>query len=200
MTKQEFLARLREGLAGLPQEDIAERLTFYEEMIADRMEDGLAEEEAVAAAGSADEIIKQIVAETPLTKIVKERVRDRRRMKAWEIIFLVLGSPIWLSLLIAAFAVLLSIYIVIWALILSLWAVWISFIAGALAGVAAGIVLLCRGSAMQGLSLIAAGIVLAGLTIFLFYGCKAATKGAAVLTKKIALGIKSLFIGKEKNK
>ena len=53
---------------------------------------------------------------------------------------------------------------------------------------------------MQGLSLIAAGIVLAGLTIFLFYGCKAATKGAAVLTKKIALGIKSLFIGKEKNK
>ena len=39
MTKQEFLAELRRGLSGLPQNDIEERLNFYSEMIDDRMEE-----------------------------------------------------------------------------------------------------------------------------------------------------------------
>ena len=47
MNKQEFLAQLRKGLSGLPKEDIDERLTFYSEMIDDRMEDGIPEETAV---------------------------------------------------------------------------------------------------------------------------------------------------------
>lgn len=47
MNKQEFLVKLRKGLSGLPKEDIEERLTFYSEMIDDRMEEGLSEEEAV---------------------------------------------------------------------------------------------------------------------------------------------------------
>ena len=37
MHKQEFLAQLRKGLSGLPQADIEERLTFYSEMLEDRM-------------------------------------------------------------------------------------------------------------------------------------------------------------------
>ena len=45
MNKQEFLTRLRLGLAGLPQEEIAERVSFYHEMIDDRVEDGLTEED-----------------------------------------------------------------------------------------------------------------------------------------------------------
>ena len=53
MTKREFLAQLRKGLSGLPQDDIEERLTFYGEMIEDRKEEGLSEEEAVSAVGSA---------------------------------------------------------------------------------------------------------------------------------------------------
>ena len=52
MLKQEFLAQLRDALCGLPQCDIDERLTFYSEIIDDRMEEGLLEEEAVAAVGS----------------------------------------------------------------------------------------------------------------------------------------------------
>ena len=39
MNKQEFLMRLREGLSGLPQNEIEERLTFYSEMIDDRIEE-----------------------------------------------------------------------------------------------------------------------------------------------------------------
>ena len=197
MDKQEFLARLQEGLSGLPQEDITERLAFYSEMIDDRMEDGLTEEEAVAEIGAVDTIVPQIVEEIPITRIVRERVRPKRRLQTWEIVLLVLGSPIWISLLIAAFAVLLSIYIVIWALIVSLWAVEVSLIAGAVCSLAAGIVYVCLGMGMSGMLLISAGLILGGISVFLFFGCRAVTKGAVILTKKIAMGVKTLFIRKE---
>ncbi len=200
MNKQDFLARLREVLSGLPQEDIQERLAFYDEMIDDRMEDGLSEAEAVAEFGTADEIVAQILAETPLTRLVKERMKPAGRLQVWEIVLLVLGFPLWFSLLIAAFAVLLSVYIVIWAVILSLWAVELSVIVGALGGLAAGAFLLIRGSGAQGLLMISAGLVLAGLAIFLFYGCRAVTGGALRLTKTIILRVKSRFLRKENTK
>ena len=197
MGKQEFLDRLRAALAGLPLEDVEDRLTFYSEMIDDRMEDGLSEEEAVAQAGPVDEIAAQITDDIPLPKLVKERIRPKRRLAAWEIVLLVLGSPIWLSLLIACFAVMLSIYAVLWALIITLWAVEISFVAGALGALVSGILLIVSGHLLTGISMICAALVLAGLAIFLCFGCVAASKGAAVLTKKIARGIKSLFVRKE---
>ena len=68
MLKQEFLNALKEGLKGLPEKDIEERLTFYGEMIDDRIEEGRTEEEAVNEIGSVDEVVQQIVAETPLTR------------------------------------------------------------------------------------------------------------------------------------
>ena len=197
MGKQEFLALLRDGLSGLPQDDAEERLTFYCEMLDDRIEDDLSEEEAVAEIGPVDTIVSQTLAEIPLPKLVRERVKPKRSMRAWEIVFLVLGSPIWLSLLIALAAVIFSVYIVIWAVILSLWAVELAIVLGFLAGIAAGIVMICKSSLWQGVLLIGSGILLAGLAILLFYGFRAITSGAGTLTAKIALGIKSLFVRKE---
>ena len=49
MNKQEFLAQLRKQLSGLPLKDAEDRITFYSEMIDDRMEEGLSEPEAVSA-------------------------------------------------------------------------------------------------------------------------------------------------------
>ena len=60
MTKSIFLITLREKLAGLPKEDVDERISFYEEMINDRMDEGKSEEEAVADIGSVDEFIYEI--------------------------------------------------------------------------------------------------------------------------------------------
>ena len=59
MNKQEFLMRLREGLSGLLQNEIEERLTFYSEMIDDRIEEGLSEEQAIGEIGDIDEIIRK---------------------------------------------------------------------------------------------------------------------------------------------
>ena len=48
MTKKEFLSSLRSKLQGLPPSDIDERISFYSEMIDDRMDEGKSEEEAVS--------------------------------------------------------------------------------------------------------------------------------------------------------
>lgn len=197
MSKQEFLVQLRKGMSGLPKNDIEERLAFYSEMIDDRMEEGLSEMEAVSAVGSVDEIVAQVVADIPLAKVAKERIKPKRRMKAWEVVLLVLGSPIWLSLLIAVIAVMFSLYVVLWSVIISLWAVFASLIVCAFGCIVVGIGFAVGISGLAGVAVIGAGIVCAGLSIFMFCACKAATKGAAILTKKLALWIKNCFIKKE---
>jgi uncharacterized membrane protein len=197
MTKQEFLSALRKRLSNLPKQETEERLAFYSEIIDDRIEEGSTEKDAVQSLGTVEEIASQIIADIPLTKIVKERIRPKRRLNAPEIVLLVLGSPIWLSLGVAAFAVLLSVYAVLWSVVISLWAVFASLAACGLGGVVAGVGFAIGGYAISGIALLGAGIVCAGLAILLFFGCTAAVKGTALLTKAIALGVKKCFVKRE---
>ena len=60
MKKAEFLALLRERLADFSNEDAEKSAAFYSEMIDDRMEEGMTEEEAVAALGNLDDIVRSI--------------------------------------------------------------------------------------------------------------------------------------------
>lgn len=196
MHKQEFLAQLRKGLSGLPQADIEERLTFYSEMLEDRMEEGFSEEEAVSAAGPVSEIVAQAVADIPLARLARERIRPRRRPKAWEIVLLALGFPIWLSLGVAAIAVILAVYVSLWAVLVSLWAVFAALAVCAVGSVPACVILAAGGSGAPGAAMLAAGIVCAGLSVFMFYGCKQATRRIALATKKFAMWIKNRLIKK----
>lgn len=197
MNKQEFLAQLHKELAWLPKEDIDERLRFYGEIIDDRIEEGISEEEAVSEIGSVSEIVKQIIADLPLTKIAKQRIKPKRNLKVLEIVLLALGSPIWLSLCIVTLAVIFSIYVSLWSIIISFWAVFNCFVACSFGCFFAGILIACSGGVPVGLFMIAAALICAALSIFSFYGCKAATKGIIKLTKKISVWIKSIFIRKE---
>lgn len=197
MDKQGYLDRLREALAGLPEEERAERLSFYSEMIDDLMEEGLTEEEACLRIGPAEEVAAQILAEAPAAKPTPEAAPARRRLQPWEIVLLILGFPVWLPLLAAAFAVVLALVIVLWALVLCLWAVELALAASAVSGVIGAVLALLWGEPMQSVLLLSAGLVLAGLSIFLFFGCRGASRGAWKLTKQIVRGVKRLFRGKE---
>jgi len=197
MTKKEFLDELKKGLFGIPEEDITRSIEFYSEMIDDRIEDGKTEEEAVADIGTVKDAVSQILAEIPITKLIKEKVKKKRKIGALEIVLLVLGSPIWLSLLIVAFAVVLSVYVVIWSVIVSLWAVFASLAGVAVGGIFSGVIFVCNSNLLAGIAMFGASLVLAGLSIVSFFGCKAATKGILILTKKMALGIKNCFVKKE---
>ncbi len=199
MNKEEFLAELRSGLTGLPQEDIDERLAFYAESIDDRMEEGLGETEAVAELGPVGEIISQIIAETPFTRLVLEKVSAKRELRAWEIVLIVLGFPVWFPLLVAAGAVLLSLYVVVWALIVSIFAVELAFLASVFGGFAAAAVALAKGGVLAAVAALGLAFFCAGVSYFLFFGCIKAAKALLKLTKKAALGMKARFIKNKEN-
>lgn len=152
MDKNTFLSELQKRLKGLPEEDVQRTLEYYREMIEDRMEEGLSEEEAVANIGSVEEI-----AEPLLPKSAK------RKMKAWEIVLLVLGFPVWLPLLVAAAAVVISI-------VATIYAVDISLAAGCLGGVLCAVVYLIQCNWAGAAFLFGCGLVCGGLALLCFMG------------------------------
>ena len=197
MNKEDFLENLRNGLSGLPQNDIDERVSFYREMIDDRVEEGMSEEQAVAGIGSVDEIVSQTITDMPLTKIVKNRIAPKRSLQAWEIALIVLGFPLWFPLLIAALAVVLSMYLVVWSLIITLWSVWASAAAVVLSGLVVVTVYFAQGEMASGILMLGVSSFLAGVSILGFFGCVAASKGVIRLTKNIAIWVKKRFIRRE---
>ena len=61
MTRAQFLNELYRRLPGLTQEQAEQHLTYYAEMLADRMEEGMSEEEAVASMEPVDVIAQRIL-------------------------------------------------------------------------------------------------------------------------------------------
>jgi len=60
MTKREFIAELCLRLRSTPPDEAQNTVLFYSEAIDDRIEDGMTEEEAVAAMGSIDDIVRSM--------------------------------------------------------------------------------------------------------------------------------------------
>lgn len=199
MKKAEFLEALAQRLKGLPQGDIEKSLDYYSEMIEDRMEDGMTEEAAVAALGPLDEIANQIWMDTSLPKLIKSRTKRERDLRVWEIVLLVLGSPVWLPLLIAAIAVFFSLYIVLWSLVLVCYAVDLTFAVGTLAGLAGIAAALLASQPVQAALFLGAGLFCGGCAILLFFGCNQVTLGIARASKGLMLWLKARFVGKRGN-
>lgn len=192
MNKPEFLENLKQKLKALPKENTDERLNFYSEMIDDLTEEGMSEEEAVKKMGDTDKIAAHIIADWQTAS-----AKSKKKSSAGKIAFIALSSPIWLVLLISAALVVLSLYISLWAILISLWAVFGSLAASAVAFLLGGIYFICTGFTLSGLALAGAALVCAGLSVLLFFGCKAATQGTVFHTKKIALKIKCKLTKKE---
>ena len=197
MNKAEFTQQLTNSLAGLSQYDVNRSVDYYTEMIDDRVEDGMTEEDAVAALGSIDEIRSKILEEVPITKIVKEKMTPKRSFGAGEIVLLVLGAPLWLPLLLAGIIVILAIYISFWSIIFSLYVADLSVFISGLAGLI--VAAIKPGGPLGALFYAGCGIALIGVAILLFFGFNQVTKGLLFISKMIILGIKKMFVGGGKN-
>ena len=198
MTKQEFIAALGTLLSGLPREEFDRTLAYYNEMIDDRMEDGVTEADAVLALGDPREVAKQVIVDTSMIKLARERVKPKRRLRTWEIVLLSVGSPVWVPLAIAAIAVFFALYAVLWTLDAVAWIVGAAFAVSAVEGVVATIPAILAGNIGVALFYLGAGIALAGLSIFTYFGARAATRGTLQLSKRIWLGAKRALVRKEK--
>jgi len=73
MTRQAFLARLRDGLRGLPAQAISDIMADYEAHFADGAAAGRSEDEVAAALGNPDRLAREIRAESSLTRWREER-------------------------------------------------------------------------------------------------------------------------------
>lgn len=196
MKKSEFLYRLDELLEALPKSDTKRSLDYYAEMIDERVESGMSEEEAVSELGTPESIAEQILGDISPKEPVKTAKRTRK-LSTFAVVLLVLGSPVWLALLVAAFAVILSLYVSLWSVIISLWAAFASLVGGSFGSIVCAVGHLFKGDILGGIAIIGAGIACAGLSILIFYACKAATKVTALLPKWIAVAIKSRSKKKE---
>ena len=182
MNKSKFLLRLKRALRGCSPSEIQNRLAFYSEMIDDRVEEGLLEKEAIQAIGDPVQIAEEIRME------LGEKKKDRRPLSTGAKILIALGSPIWLSLLIAAVAVglslvislaavVFSVFVCMFAALICVFAAVFALGVSALACLIAGIACAFEGMFIQLLLWTGVSFVCAGLCIALALLCVPAGKG-----------------------
>lgn len=198
MTKSEFLSALECKLRGLAEEDKSKSIEYYNEIISDRIEDGMSEEDAVSNLGSVDEIANVILSDISLPKLIKQKV-SRRKLAVWEKALLVLGAPIWLSLLIAAALVVFAVFISLWAVAVSLFSVFIGFACFGVLCIIQSVVLIISGKFAEALFLIGVALTLFGLAILMYFVSILSIKAVVFIMKKTLIFIKYCFVSKEKN-
>lgn len=196
MNKPEFISMLSDKLAVLPKTEVDKSVAYFSEIIDDRVEDGMSEDEAVDSLESIDVIIEKIMYETSLPVLMRSRMKPKRPLTTMNIVLIIVGCPIWISLLIAGIAVVLSFYVCVWAVIVSLYATVLSLV---LAGIAA--IIFCHryfvSGIQTGLFNLGAGLFCGGLGVLLFSPVKAFSKLLIHFTTWFLKKVKTLFIVKE---
>ena len=84
--------------------------------------------------GNVDDIVMDIAKDTPLVKLVKEKIKPKRRIKAWEIVLLAVGFPIWLPLAIVALVLIFVFILLVWVMVIVTYSIEIAFAGSSIAG------------------------------------------------------------------
>lgn len=197
MNRNEFIEELERSLAGLPREEIDDKLAFYGEMIDDRMDDGISEEDAVKELGDVKAIARQITAEVPLIKIIKESVTpDKKASSHRNVVLTVLASPFILVLAAVSFALMAAFYAVMISAAVALWSAELALASSSLALIGATAVCIIANGGAGALFCLGGGLLCLGLSIFLFFGCLLFTKVAVKACKNSIIMIKIRFTGR----
>lgn len=197
MSKNEYLESLAGKLTGLPESEIRKTIDYYDEIICDRIEDGMTEDEAVHAVGSIDEIAQSVMYEQSIPNLIKASMTgktDGSGKKALWIVLLVLGSPIWISLALALFSVAIAAYTVIWVMTGVVYILAVSFALSSVTSVVAGLISFFLFSPATSLCVLAVGLVCASLALLSGLACPPVTKISLKLSKMAVHAVKSLFV------
>lgn len=184
---------------GLSQEELARQLAVVRQTVS-KWEKGLSQPDAdrlVSLSQVLEVSVSDLVGEgeTPIPDPPAER--EHKGAKPIHTVLIILGFPVWFALLIAAAAVVFALCVCLWAVVVSLWAVFAAFAVAAPGCLLAGLAFAVTGYGPTALAAVAAGLVCAGLSILLFFGCRALTKGAGWLTRRMALATKNVLAKKE---
>ena len=200
MTRDEFFQEFSARLGHIPKAEFEKSAQYYDEMIGDRMEDGMSESEAVAAMGTMDEVVDGVLRDLNMTALIKTQINDskaRATNKNLWVVLTIVGFPLWFPLLMAFFAVVIAMYVTVWSLIIALYAVVISLGLAAVCGVIAGVATCFVKNIPLGLCILGMALVCGGLMLLALKPMRFAVKGLIGFTKIAARGMKSLLIGKK---
>ena len=110
MNRKTFIQQLVDALSyRVKPHELHSIIEYYDEMIQDLMEEGYTEADAIHKLGSAKELADEVA---PVNKEIKLDVPKR-----WHpgiLLLLVIGFPLWGSLLLAGVCLLACVYLVIW--------------------------------------------------------------------------------------
>lgn len=200
MTGHEFLSQLESRLSDLPKTQTESFLAFYRESIADRVEEGLTEEEAVAQLGDLDTIEREIRLEMPLGTLVKSKVQAEsvkvKESPVW-IILAILGAPIWLALGAGVLAAAVCVYAAIWAAAVSIVLAVAALVLAVLGLLVGGVFLLFSPVPAAGLLILGAALICAGLAFLVTPGVIWLVKKLAQLSVRFVKWLKGRFVSKK---
>lgn len=191
MNKQEYVNRLNELLACLPADHRLESVSFYEEMIDDRMEDGMTEEQAVAALDTPGVAAEKILGDLPAVPRAVVKTRRKSRALLWGAA--IIGSPLWVALALAFAATVQGIYLCIWLLAACIWVIAIGGILCSPLGALLAFWGIEAGNAAFALWGFGGGLVGSALGVLCVRGAFAASRQLALLSRKWLQKALSLF-------
>lgn len=197
MNKEEFLTTLRAELEKKSVSNIDNMIEYYDEMICDRVEDGMSEEDAINSMGSIATIVNEAVLDKTIPTLMKEKVsKSHKEAKAnghsvlW-VILAIVGFPIWLPLVITFAVVIFVLFLTLWILVLTCFIVLISFALGAVACLAFPFFAFSMPSFLLSFG---AALVLGGLAVLLWKPICALAKALVGLIKDFLRAVKRLFV------
>lgn len=157
MDRIDFIEVLADELSyRVKPSEIHQLINYYDEIIDDLMDDGFSEQEAVAKLGDPKKLAKEAAG------VEEIEIEVPRRFNPLVIILLIIGFPLWGSLLFAFLMVLLSVYIVIWCLPFTTGTIGVSFVFG---GIVAAVLspFLMMDALFMGVTQLGVGMLLFGL-------------------------------------
>lgn len=176
MNRATFLAQLRRGLAGLPQEEIDAALTYYNEYFDDAGPEW--EAEAIAQLGSPEEVAAQLMGDYALRNPAEPApAGPKKRSKVGWILLCIFAAPIGLPIALGIALVFIVLLLALMIVILAVLVAAVALIAGGLVSGVAGASVLA-GDLFTGLLFIGLGLccIALGLLAWIF-GVFLARKG-----------------------
>ena len=198
MKRDEFYKRLRDEMSGMPSHTIDNTISYYEEIISDAVEDGRLEEDVIASFGSVESIVNNLLKDVSIAKLVKEKVKPKRRLETWEIILIIVTSPLWIGFVIGFLGLCFGLIGGFWGTIVALWAVDLAFMIGGVVSFFGSFATFAFGSVPLATFYLGAGLLGIGLSIILGFAFYKLTELIIKLGVKIVTRIKKHFVGREK--
>lgn len=184
MKKEEFLIKLKQSLKSFSKEEIAGVISYYDEIIAERVEQGQDEDQIIKDLGEIKNITKDIQIELLTTRVNKSDNNLHKISNTFFIVLMLFASPALLPIGIVLFIAFFTVVIVSASLLITCAAITLGLIASLIPTIISL-------SSSPASAVAAAGVILLGvgisglLTILFIYVTKWILNGIAKLSTLI---------------